>query len=292
MRKSNVVKKEISTQNGNGTTLKVYQNEHALCLTFLANATKNGFSECKYAMLPVSMLKVDHDYQRDLDESHVKEIAQNWNPNDCDDLIVNFRNNKEEFGFFIIDGQHRFEAARLSKVEMLPCKIYEGKSPIFESQVFERQGSNHKKLTSFERFKNLVFQGNMNALIVKKLCDKYHIKYDRYRQGNCLTLGGMTPVLEVAQRFGANGVEWIFSLIKQCGWHGDRNAYSSVMIRALGTLYGTYQNRDQIAEALINALTQKSYTPDMTITKAMAEHPGRNPARALFMLFQNISCNI
>src|SRR5215469_8093958 len=54
-------------------------------------------------------LHVDHDYQRRLDNSRIARYAANWSWVSCGTLIVSRRPRDR---FAIVDGQHRWEAAK------------------------------------------------------------------------------------------------------------------------------------------------------------------------------------
>ena len=79
---------------------------------FLSNAHTIGGK--KFVFLPVSELKIDHGYQRPI-RSKIKRMVREWDYNLCDVILVSYRDGK----FYVVDGQHRVEAARQKGVEML-----------------------------------------------------------------------------------------------------------------------------------------------------------------------------
>ena len=62
-----------------------------------------------FVTVALDELHIDDSYQRLL-QGHVKTIARDWNPTKCDLLKINFR---EDEKFYVWDGQHRLEAARM-----------------------------------------------------------------------------------------------------------------------------------------------------------------------------------
>ncbi len=68
-------------------------------------------------------LHVDPKYQRPVNQRAVIRIANNWSWLACGVLTISFRKNAS---YFIVDGQHRWEAAKLLKeVKELPCLAFE-----------------------------------------------------------------------------------------------------------------------------------------------------------------------
>jgi hypothetical protein len=63
----------------------------------------------RIAVIALDLCDVDYSYQR-VRTSHVNYLHDNFDINECDPLLVSYRDGK----FYIIDGQHRYYAA-LSK---------------------------------------------------------------------------------------------------------------------------------------------------------------------------------
>ena len=62
------------------------------------------------ALVPVSLIKVDHAaYQRE-EKKHVVKMSKEWDDSQCTLLLVNYRS--AEGWFYAIDGQHRAVAVK------------------------------------------------------------------------------------------------------------------------------------------------------------------------------------
>ena len=89
-----------------------------------------------FAVVALDELHIDESYQRSL-QNHVKVIARDWNPTKCDPLKINFRAD----GFFYVwDGQHRLEAARLRGIKYLLCDIVVGLTQEQEASLLDVKG--------------------------------------------------------------------------------------------------------------------------------------------------------
>lgn len=289
MRKS--IKTEVSGNLALAVEPEVNTSSHgsrAMCLTFLANARSNGFNERKLALLPTSLLHVDMSYQREVDETHVRDIIRCWDPNYCDDLTVSFRDDGESTGFFVIDGQHRLEAAKRLHIDMLPCVVYEGKSLEWEADTYARQGTRRHELNSYDKFKANVTSKVEQALIVKKICDEYGVRYYKSKKATTPLLGGMSATLRACNKHGEDGVRWIFSTIEKLGWHNDLNAYRGSIIRALSNIYGAHGDKGKVQNQLIRNIDGKHHTPRETIIRALSERPSRGETLALTQFFESV----
>ena len=89
-----------------------------------------------------SLLNSDKTNQREVDLGFVDKLAQHWDVNMCDDLIVNRRS---DGSLYLLDGQHRLLAIqKLMGLEMLPadykpyCRIIEISSSEEGKYIAER----------------------------------------------------------------------------------------------------------------------------------------------------------
>lgn len=105
-----------------------------------------------------SELAVDPTYQRELDtgpsQTLIRKIAQFWNWDLCQPLVVSRRGPGE---LFVIDGQHRLEAARLRRdIAQLPCVVVDYASAADEAASFVHLNQQRRPLTKLDLFKAAV----------------------------------------------------------------------------------------------------------------------------------------
>lgn len=237
----------------------------------------------KFCTLPVNMLEVDHSYQRPAALSVVKRIAETWDSTKAGTLLVNFRDER----FYVMDGQHRMEAAKLAGIGTLYCMVSIGKTRDEEIEVFVNQNVNVTKMSTYDYFyarcsKNL----DPFALGMKELFDKYHVVYanphagQRDRKGKTISrtpspgtagrLGGISTMMKIGEDDGFEMVDMILSMIEILHWHTLRNAYSSTILSAFEY---AFKDRDamMVQDKLYRALHTE--TPDTTVIKARSERP-------------------
>jgi len=106
-------------------------------------------STLKY--VPLGKMRLNPVAQRELRPAWAAEIASNFDPNKMAAPHVNHR---DEF-FYIMDGQHTIEAARLSgytDVDSVECFVYVGLTEAEEAEKF-LELNNRKAVRAFDKFR-------------------------------------------------------------------------------------------------------------------------------------------
>ena len=116
--------------------------------------------------LPPDMLRVDVSYQRTLDTDAsrglIRTIAQHWNWDLCQPLVVARRG---DGSLYVIDGQHRLEAARLrGDIAQLPAVVVSYTSAADEAASFVHLNQQRRPLTKIDLFKAAVASGDAEAV--------------------------------------------------------------------------------------------------------------------------------
>jgi hypothetical protein len=117
-----------------------------------------------------SEIRVDPTYQRCLEGSAsqtlIKRMAQRWNWDLCQPLVLARRTDFVE-RLFVIDGQHRLAAARLREdIEQLPCVIVSYGSPAEEAASFVSFNQQRRPLSKLDLFRAAVAAQNPEALSI------------------------------------------------------------------------------------------------------------------------------
>ena len=113
-------------------------------------------------------IKVDHRYQRSLNETKRLEIAANFNWVAFGAISVNRRG---DGSLWAVDGQHRLAAAKSREdVDQVPCVIFEIPDSIEEeAAAFLALNTLRRTLTSKEKFRAQIIGGDEIALIADEL---------------------------------------------------------------------------------------------------------------------------
>ena len=149
-------------------------------------------------LLPAE-LQIDAAYQRSLDtgpsQTLVRRIAQHWNWDLCQPLVVARRTNGD---LFVIDGQHRQAAARLRRdIAQLPCVVVQYSSSADEAASFVHLNQQRRPLGKLDLFKAALASGDsetlriMAALREAGLSVAPHQNYISWKPGMVSNIGGI-----------------------------------------------------------------------------------------------------
>ncbi|MBJ8342813.1 hypothetical protein JGU71_28375 [Antrihabitans sp. YC3-6] len=103
--------------------------------------------------LPVTSMFVDHSYQRDCDLKRARHMAEVWDPQLVGVLDVADRGEHHAPRYSVINGQHRWMAAKLLNKKLhLAVNVHTGLSVAEEAKLFDEIDRNTKALTTWDRW--------------------------------------------------------------------------------------------------------------------------------------------
>lgn len=222
-----------------------------------------------FAIIPLDELHIDESYQRSL-QNHVKIIAKDWNPTKCDPLKINFR---EDGFFYVWDGQHRLEAARLRGIKYLLCDITVGLTQEQEAELFGCQGIGIKKPDPYDIFKANVCAGEEIDTAIKNMCDDYDLLVNRNNKkaGNlsCLTL---------ARKIFEKGIEdreyfqWILELLHKARWNEFPQSHCHRIVNSLYEIRKISGEENEFVQRKLVAYLKKT-NPDELLINSTVKYP-------------------
>jgi hypothetical protein len=262
------VVKMNETQNGS----RFFIND-----TIIMNSFTIGY--LKMAYVPLSEMKIDLDYQR-VATKKVDKISNEWDVNKCDPISLSYRNGK----FYITDGQHRYLPAVRNGESHLPGIIRTGLTQKDEAKIFVSQNDNVSRLTPYDTFKGNILLEDVVDCTIQRLCKKYNVIISQSQtKGAKGVLGSLTEARSIVRINGANCLEWIFKIIKACGWSDISGGYSSYIMRTLKTSYiNNIDDLDKTGEYVCNTLEKT--TPSYFRAEAVLEYVERDATSACGML--------
>lgn len=110
------------------------------------------------------------NYQRYMDKKRVNSLALNFDKNLFGYIKVYYDINDKKY--YIIDGQHRTEAARIKGYTYIPCEIIEAKTTKEAATIFVDVNTKIKALSKLEIFKAKLCEGDEAALSLNKICEE------------------------------------------------------------------------------------------------------------------------
>lgn len=149
--------------------------------------------------IPPSELQVDGTYQRDLaastSQTLIRKIAMFWNWDLCQPLVVARRANG---ALYVIDGQHRLEAAKLrGDIGQLPCVVVEYANAADEAASFVHLNQQRRPLSKLDIFKAAVASEDPEACAIVAAMGEAglsiapHQNYISWKPGMVSNIGGI-----------------------------------------------------------------------------------------------------
>lgn len=162
------------------------------------NPTKGRMPALQFA--PPDMLAIDPDYQRSIETGAsrklIRDIAINWNWDLCQPLVAARR--PGVIDLYIIDGQHRLEAAKLrGDIQQLPVVVVEYASAADEAASFVALNQKRRPLSRIDIFKAALASGDADAQAILAAIEEAgltiasHSNYTAWKPGMIANIGGI-----------------------------------------------------------------------------------------------------
>lgn len=192
----------------------------------------------EYKILNVSDLRVDESYQRPLTVTYA-QIAKNYDEKLFQPLTVSQR---ADGSYYVIDGRHRLEAAKILSLMTVPCMVHTGLNILQEADLFSRQATGTAKMRPVDSYKANVFVGNpenIDVIIDSKLKEhKFAIAKHEHAQG----FWCIATLRRITKKRGIDSIDYILRLIKSLKWEDLHKAKSTTFM--YGYLYFIDNNVD------------------------------------------------
>ena len=253
----------------------------------------NTYSNCgkRIASVPIELVELDKSYQREVDKTNINHLFTDWDNNRCNFIIVSFRNDK----FYIIDGQHRYHAAKLKGIKELPCIILTGLTRKEEARIFSRQNENVKKLTIYDVFKANIINGDTSIPEIKidmeinEVCKKHNIKITRtyINKKNERNMKSLSAAREIVKTNGKEALEWIYDTIDKTNWKTCAEVTSYKIQNMLKSFYSDNKEnilyKQESVERVMN-----TYTPSQIIGCARSDYANYTMGVAMNICFKEL----
>lgn len=253
----------------------------------------NTYNICnkRIASVPVVLMRLDKSYQRETNNENIQRLIRDWDDNRCDFLLVSFRDDK----FYVVDGQHRYTAAKFKGVEDLPCVILTGLTKEKEARIYSRQNENVKKLTIYDVFKANLVNGDDSIPEVKidmeinKICKKYGIEVsatNRYTKKKKV-LRSLSATRAIIKTYGVECIKWMFDTVDRTNWKTCSDVTSWQIQNMLKTFYA--ENKENLTywqkavEKVMN-----TYTPNQIIGCARSDYANYTLGTAMNICFKEL----
>jgi len=195
-------------------------------------------------------MRVDEKVQRYKSDNVIATISSKFDIRNVGLLTVSLR---EDGFYYIIDGQHRMEAAMLNEVEELDCLIHEGLSIKDEANMFLALNKDRKLPTAIDNFKVAVTAGKELECAVDEILKKHNIVVDSKCTG--ISLGSPQTCIGIYNKYNGEVLDLTLEILLEAWGLGS---IKSNPIRAMGCFIGDQREHVNVEE-LINRLSKACF---------------------------------
>lgn len=229
-------------------------------------------------LLSLAALIVDHDYQRPPIWTFIRKKAAEWD----DSLVgtIDVAERRTGAVYAILDGQLRFEAAKLVGKTTIWCSVYAGLDKASEARFFLKKNRDRKAIHPFYTFRARVTAGDSDAREIERIVSgagyKLSIGAANERQpDNIAAVAAVERVGERRRPDGSNPLEATLRLLR-AATYGRSFGQSSVLIQGLGYLFASH-DPSVLDEGRLTEIVAK-LGPDLILGRArdLARNSGGN----------------
>ena len=185
-------------------------------------------------------IAIDPAYQRSIDgdssQSLIRKIAQHWNWDLCQPLVVAAR---PSGALMVIDGQHRLAAARLrGDIDQLPCTIVHYESAADEAASFVHLNQQRRPLTKVELFKAAVASEDPEAKAIAQalaeagLAIAPHSNFTAWKPGMVHNIGGIERAWRQRGAAATKAALWVLAE----AWPGEVLRYAGTIFPGIAAI--------------------------------------------------------
>jgi hypothetical protein len=122
-------------------------------------------------------LHCDKRYQRYLNESRARKMSENLDSRLFGTLLVASRNGDDSL--WIIDGQHRWAAAKLCNEPEVACSVFKSDGPEHEARVFIDVNGKRSAIGSIQEYHSALFSGDPEILAIDHMVIEAGFEVDK-----------------------------------------------------------------------------------------------------------------
>jgi hypothetical protein len=208
-------------------------------------------SDTYVTALPVDELFADDAYQRPLDTPRARRAATSWDPRMAGIIDVSDRGEAATPRWAIIDGQHRWAAAKLAGITALAANVHTGLSCADEAKLFDRLNRERRRITTWDHWRARSAAGDPAVAAIERTTTELGLIIDSSPRAGHVRC---TSTLEKLQALGGEDlIERTLQLILNV-WGRDVAGFDAPIVHGIGLALHYLGDLDvrRLAEALID----------------------------------------
>lgn len=215
---------------------------------------------CKLEVIPVASVEIDHSYQRPTNMPRVKKIVATYNEHRDRPIEVSYRDGK----YWVFDGQHRLEAAKLRKQATIKAQVHYGLSYMEECMLFANQHKDQRGVSAADQWRAAVESGALCVEVqnIRAIAKNFGLTIDPKNTLGKNVISCPATLRSFYRKFGSNGLKTIFFVITSA-WRDLPQNTDARIIGAFETIYSIYGKRmkdqhwNHLRDAMMRTTPQK-----------------------------------
>ena len=213
----------------------------------------------RFALLPISALVSNQDYQRMLSETHILRAVQNFDVYQINPVKISRRDGIN----YVFNGQHTIEivaAASGSRETPVWCMIYEDLTYKHEAGVFADQQKFVKPLLPYETFVAHIEAQDEKYLLIRDLVHSYDLEIGSQKQPRTIVAVGTLE--RIFDKYGYHVLDLPLRLCVGT-WEGEVNSLSGNVLSGIARMIYAYGDalredvfKDRVGQMSIKMLTR------------------------------------
>ncbi|WP_293002587.1 DUF6551 family protein [Mycobacterium sp.] len=234
----------------------------------------------------VDEMFVDHSYQRPPDMARARKLAAGWDRRLAGVVEVSDRGPGAAVRYAVVDGQHRWEAARLRDPNgLLVANIHEGLTVAQEALLFDRLNRERRRPSTWDHWRARKGGGDPVVLAIDAAVTELGLRVDPgAKEGNVRC----TATLE--KLAGLGGVELVAATLGLIHgvWDQRVDAYDAPIVHAVGLILHHLHDRvdpERLTDTLLGVLPLSLRTHAAAMGEALTGTAGVRMAITIMVLY-------
>lgn len=198
--------------------------------------------------VPLDILEIDMDYQREPRDSELAKIALHFDMNKVDIKMASLRRDKNgKLHLYVVDGYHTLVVLQMMQKKhpeiqfKMALKCFVGLTKKQEADIFSTQNEYHTNIRGYERYKAELVAEKPCALAIQRQLKMFGLttKNDITSQVNRVrNVNAIEELYRIYKKNGEEAIHYTFQLIHDAGWEDSTWAYKQ---RTLGGVSCTFE---------------------------------------------------
>lgn len=176
--------------------------------------------------ISVDRLNTDYSYQRDLAENRVRKITKEFSPDLLGIITISQR---EDGRLFIIDGNHRVEAAKRCKVPQLFAEVFIGLTREQEAELFVKLNSGQKSPSFNDKLRAKIEAKDPQSVAYLDILNASGIAYT-FKKGDKNKFQAHKAGLRILSTYGPDRLLKTFKIMGECNMNTDSRSFAGLAV--------------------------------------------------------------